>query len=59
MVKLDKMSDAKDYTLAWWDYGYPIWFYSNTNTIIDGGKHQNDNFIISKIMQTSSSDLGG
>jgi dolichyl-diphosphooligosaccharide--protein glycosyltransferase/undecaprenyl-diphosphooligosaccharide--protein glycosyltransferase len=52
--KLNKMATDKDYTLAWWDYGYPIWFYSNTNTIIDGGKHQNDNFIISKIMQTSS-----
>ena len=57
LVKLDEISDDKDYTLAWWDYGYPIWFYSNTNTIIDGGKHQNDNFIISKIMQTKSSDL--
>ena len=57
LVKLDQMADSKDYTLTWWDYGYPVWFYSNTNTIIDGGKHQNDNFIISKIMQTSSSEL--
>jgi len=54
---LKKISNSKDYTLAWWDYGYPIWFYSNTNTIIDGGKHQNDNFIISKIMQTTSPEL--
>ncbi|WP_415406717.1 STT3 domain-containing protein [Sulfurovum sp. CS9] len=53
LVKLDKIANDKDYTLTWWDYGYPIWFYSNTNTLIDGGKHQNDNFIISKIMQTS------
>jgi len=55
--RLKSIADSKDYTLAWWDYGYPIWFYSNTNTIIDGGKHQNDNFIISKIMQTSSPEL--
>jgi len=48
LAKLKKISTSKDYTLTWWDYGYPIWFYSNTNTIIDGGKHQNDNFIISK-----------
>jgi len=54
---LKKISTSKDYTLTWWDYGYPIWFYSNTNTIIDGGKHQNDNFIISTIMQTTSPDL--
>ena len=57
LVKLDKISDPKDYTLSWWDYGYPIWYYSDTSTLIDGGKHNNDNFIISKIMQTSSQDL--
>ncbi|WP_309496408.1 STT3 domain-containing protein, partial [Sulfurovum sp.] len=57
LARLDEIATDKDYTLTWWDYGYPVWFYSNTNTIIDGGKHQNDNFIISKIMQTTSSDL--
>jgi dolichyl-diphosphooligosaccharide--protein glycosyltransferase/undecaprenyl-diphosphooligosaccharide--protein glycosyltransferase len=57
LVKLDEMADGKDYTLAWWDYGYPIWFYSDTNTLIDGGKHNNDNFILSKIMQTDSPEL--
>jgi dolichyl-diphosphooligosaccharide--protein glycosyltransferase/undecaprenyl-diphosphooligosaccharide--protein glycosyltransferase len=57
LVKLKATSNSKDYTLTWWDYGYPVWFYSNTNTIIDGGKHNNDNFIISKIMQTTSPEL--
>lgn len=57
LAKLDAIADTEDYTLAWWDYGYPIWFYSDTNTLIDGGKHQNDNFIISKILQTGSPDL--
>ncbi|MCD6653819.1 MAG: peptide-binding protein [Sulfurovum sp.] len=57
LAKLDAIADTNDYTLAWWDYGYPIWFYSDTNTLIDGGKHQNDNFIISKILQTASPDL--
>ncbi|MCB4742670.1 MAG: peptide-binding protein [Sulfurovum sp.] len=55
--RLKQISSSKDYTIAWWDYGYPIWFYSNTNTIIDGAKHQNDNFIVSKIMQTDSPEL--
>jgi len=54
LVKLDKIASPKDYTLSWWDYGYPIWYYSDTSTLIDGGKHNNDNFIISKIMQTTS-----
>jgi dolichyl-diphosphooligosaccharide--protein glycosyltransferase/undecaprenyl-diphosphooligosaccharide--protein glycosyltransferase len=57
LAKLDSMADAKDYTLAWWDYGYPIWYYSNTSTLIDGGKHNNDNFLISTILQTSSPEL--
>jgi len=54
LVKLDKIASDKDYTLTWWDYGYPIWFYSDTSTLIDGGKHNNDNFIISKIMFSDS-----
>jgi dolichyl-diphosphooligosaccharide--protein glycosyltransferase/undecaprenyl-diphosphooligosaccharide--protein glycosyltransferase len=54
LKKLQSISHPKDYTLAWWDYGYPIWFYSNTNTLIDGGKHTKDNFVVSKILQTTS-----
>ena len=54
---LDKVASSKDYTLTWWDYGYPVWFYSDTSTLIDGGKHDNDNFIISKILQTDSPEL--
>ncbi len=54
LEKLKSVSNIDDYTLAWWDYGYPIWFYSDTNTLIDGGKHQNDNFIISEILLTDS-----
>ena len=55
--KLNKIADGKDYTLTWWDYGYPVWYYSDTSTLIDGGKHDNDNFIISKILQTTSAKL--
>lgn len=54
---LNKIANPKDYTLSWWDYGYPIWYYADTSTLIDGAKHHNDNFIISKIMQTSSPEL--
>ena len=54
LVKLDQNASSRDYTLAWWDYGYPIWFYSDTSTLIDGGKHNEDNFIVSTILQTDS-----
>ncbi|WP_457743603.1 STT3 domain-containing protein [Sulfurimonas sp.] len=55
--KLKSISSPKDYTLTWWDYGYPIWYYSDTNTLIDGGKHHSDNYIISKILTTDSQTL--
>ncbi|MBU1668534.1 peptide-binding protein [bacterium] len=54
LVKLDAIASEKDYTLTWWDYGYPIWYYSNTNTLIDGGKHTHDNYIVSKLMFSDS-----
>jgi undecaprenyl-diphosphooligosaccharide--protein glycosyltransferase len=52
--KLKKISNPKDYVITWWDYGYPIWYYSDVNTLIDGGKHNEDNFIVSKIIMTSN-----
>ena len=52
--KLNKIASLKDYTLTWWDYGYPIWFYSDTSSLIDGAKHNNDNFIMSKILFSTS-----
>jgi len=51
---LKKIGSDKDYIITWWDYGYPLWFYSGKNTLIDGGKHNNDNFIVSEILNTSS-----
>ncbi len=52
--KLRSISKDGDITLAWWDYGYPIWYYTGTSTLIDGGKHHHDNFVISKIMLSPS-----
>jgi len=54
LVRLNAISSKKDYTLTWWDYGYPIWYYSDTNTLIDGGKHTHDNYIISKLLFSTS-----
>ena len=52
--KLKSTSNPKDYVVTWWDYGYPIWYFADKNTLIDGGKHNNDNFIVSEIMLTDS-----
>ncbi len=51
---LKDSTSSKDYMISWWDYGYPIWYYSGLNTLIDGGKHNNDNFIVSEILTTTS-----
>ena len=37
--KLKHIASREDYVLSWWDYGYPIRFYSDTKTLVDGGKH--------------------
>jgi dolichyl-diphosphooligosaccharide--protein glycosyltransferase/undecaprenyl-diphosphooligosaccharide--protein glycosyltransferase len=45
---LRKRVDREDYIVSWWDYGYPIRYYSDTKTLIDGGKHSGDvNFPVS------------
>ena len=46
--KLKKISNKKDYIVSWWDYGYPIRYYTHAKTLIDGSKHDgNTNFPIS------------
>ena len=53
---LNKISSRKDYVITWWDYGYPIHFYANLSTLIDGGKHQHDNYIASSILLSDSQE---
>ncbi|MBL0708462.1 MAG: peptide transporter [Sulfurimonas sp.] len=36
---LGKQASREDYVISWWDYGYPIRYYADVKTIIDGGKH--------------------
>ena len=46
--QLGSMADREDYVVSWWDYGYPIRYYSDVKTLIDGGKHTGkDNFPVS------------
>lgn len=37
-----KIASREDYVVTWWDYGYPIRYYSDVKTWIDGGKHSGD-----------------
>ncbi len=51
LVELGGMANREDYVVAWWDYGYPIRYYADVKTLIDGGKHSGaDNFPVSFIL---------
>ncbi len=52
LTQLKMNSSSRDYVIAWWDYGYPIWYYADKNTLIDGGYNSEDNYIISRILLT-------
>ena len=58
MKKLDELKSTlqkDDFIMTWWDYGWLLWYYTdNKNTLIDNGKHQQDNFIVSKILLSDS-----
>jgi len=49
--KLKHIAKREDYALAWWDYGYPLRYYGDVKTLIDGGEHSGEaNFPVSYIL---------
>ena len=51
LEKLNSIADREDYVVSWWDYGYPIRYYSDVKTLVDGGKHRGSvNFPVSFIL---------
>lgn len=54
---LKEKASREDYVVAWWDFGYPIRYYADMKTLVDGGKHDgNVNFPVS-FMLTNPADL--
>ncbi len=46
--RLKNIASREDYVVAWWDYGYPIRYYSDVKTLVDGARHSgNINFPVS------------
>ncbi len=52
--QLKKIGSPKDHIVTWWDYGWPLWYYTQMKTLIDNGRHHQDNYIVSKIFLTDS-----
>ncbi len=51
LEKINSVSSKKDYVVSWWDYGYPLRYYGDVKTLIDGGKHSGAvNFPVSYIL---------
>ena len=51
LENLGKTASREDYVVSWWDYGYPIRYYSDVKTLVDGGKHGGSvNFPVSFIL---------
>lgn len=58
LEKFKQQSQREDYGVSWWDYGYPIRYYSDVKTWSDGGKHAGDiNFPSSLVLTTTSPRL--
>lgn len=56
LSELEKIASRDDYVVGWWDYGYPIRYYANVKTWVDGGKHTGDvNFPTSFALTASDS----
>jgi len=48
---LKEKADREDYVVSSWDYGYPIRYYADVKTLVDGGKHSGEvNFPVSYIL---------
>ncbi len=54
---LHKSARREDYVVTWWDYGYPIRYYSDVKTWSDGAKHSGDVNYPSSFVLTSSDPL--
>ena len=51
--RLKNISNTDDYVVAWWDYGYPIRYYGDVNTLIDGGGRSGDSGFFVSFMLTN------
>lgn len=48
-------SQQKDLLISWWDYGWPLWYYTGrNNTLIDNGRHGADTYLVSKLLLSNS-----
>lgn len=54
--RLGAIVSREDFAVAWWDFGYPIRYYSRLKPVVDGGRNQGDvTFPVSLVLTTTDS----
>jgi len=54
LTALKTQSTTKDATVTWWDYGYPVVYFSRTRVFADGGRHGEDAGLVAEILMNPS-----
>lgn len=54
MTQFGQVAAPDSYAIAWWDFGYPLYYFAHVGALIDGGKHGHDNLVASQVMLTGS-----
>lgn len=45
----------KDLIVSWWDFGWPIWYYTSSDkTLLDNGRHFSDTFYVANMLLSSN-----
>jgi dolichyl-diphosphooligosaccharide--protein glycosyltransferase/undecaprenyl-diphosphooligosaccharide--protein glycosyltransferase len=55
LKKFKEISTKRDLLVSWWDYGWPLWYYTERdNTLIDNGLHDADTYLVAKLLLAKS-----
>ncbi len=54
LTALRTQSAPRDATVTWWDYGYPVVYFSRTRVFADGGRHGEDAGLVAEILMNPS-----
>ncbi len=51
-------SKPDDLLVSWWDYGWPLWYYTGrNNTLIDNGRHGADTYLVANLLLSKEKDF--
>jgi len=51
-------SKQNDLLVSWWDYGWPLWYYTGrNNTLVDNGRHGADTYLVAKLLLSKEKDF--